>query len=146
VVVDERMRRHYELNDESARLWESPRGDLTRLRTWDIFDRFLPPSGRIADVGGGPGTHAAHLAALGYDVMLVDSVPRHVGGTPASVRSSAMHASFPSRTAPSTRSSSWGRFTTSRLLRIAPARCVRHVGCCAPAAGCSLRPSTVMRG
>ena len=78
MVADERMRRHYELNDESARLWDSPRGELTRLRTWDIFDRFLPPSGRIADVGGGPGAHAAHLAALGYDVMLVDLVPHHV--------------------------------------------------------------------
>jgi SAM-dependent methyltransferase len=76
--MDDRVRRYYEGADEDARLWETPRGVLTRLRTWDILRRFLPTSGRIADVGGGPGTHAAHLAEAGYDVVLVDPVDRHV--------------------------------------------------------------------
>jgi SAM-dependent methyltransferase len=76
--IDRRVIRRYESIDEDARLWQPGRGDLVRLRTWDIFDRFLPPSGRVLDVGGGPGTHAAHLAARGYDVTLVDPVPRHV--------------------------------------------------------------------
>ena len=73
-----RVRRYYESTDEDARLWESARGVLTRLRTWDILRRFLPASGRIADVGGGPGTHAAHLADAGYDVVLVDPLEHHV--------------------------------------------------------------------
>lgn len=76
--IDGRVIRRYELGDEDVRLWEPGRGDLVRLRTWDIFERFLPPSGVVLDVGGGPGTHAAHLAAAGYRVTLIDPVPRHV--------------------------------------------------------------------
>ena len=78
VTIDEQVRRHYELHDEAQRLWQPGLGTLTRLRTWDIFDRHLPPSGRVADVGGGPGTHARHLAERGYEVVLVDPLPRHV--------------------------------------------------------------------
>jgi SAM-dependent methyltransferase len=78
VEIDRRVTRRYESTDEDARLWLPGKGDLVRLRTWDIFERFLPPSGRVIDVGGGPGTHAAHLAAEGYDVTLVDPVPGHV--------------------------------------------------------------------
>jgi SAM-dependent methyltransferase len=77
VEVDARAMGRYETYDEDARLWRPGLGDLVRLRSWDIFDRFLPTSGRVLDVGGGPGTHAAHLAAQGYDVTLVDPVPRH---------------------------------------------------------------------
>src|SRR4051794_4391844 len=78
VGIDDRFHLHYESVDEAARLWGTPLGELTRLRTWDIFDRFLPRTGRIADIGGGPGTHAAYLADRGYDVCLVDPVPHHV--------------------------------------------------------------------
>ena len=78
VEIDRRVVRLYERTDEEARLWRPGRGDLIRLRTWDIFARFLPPQGRVLDVGGGPGTHAAHLAAEGYDVTLVDPMPGHV--------------------------------------------------------------------
>jgi ubiquinone/menaquinone biosynthesis C-methylase UbiE len=78
VEIDDRVRRHYENRDEDARLWESAKGALTRLRTWDIFGRFLPASGRIVDIGGGPGTHAAHLAEAGYEVVLVDPMERHL--------------------------------------------------------------------
>jgi len=78
VDVDPRVTRRYEATEEDARLWEPGRGDLVRLRTWDIFARHLPPAGRVLDVGGGPGTHAAHLAGRGYDVILLDPVPRHV--------------------------------------------------------------------
>jgi SAM-dependent methyltransferase len=78
VEIDRRVARRYESIDEDARLWQPGKGDLVRLRTWDIFERFLPRSGRVLDVGGGPGTHAAHLAARGYEVTLVDPVPRHV--------------------------------------------------------------------
>jgi ubiquinone/menaquinone biosynthesis C-methylase UbiE len=76
--VDPRVVTRYEVYDEDARLWRPGLGELVRLRTWDILDRFLPPGGRVLDVGGGPGTHAAHLAARGDDVTLIDPVPRHV--------------------------------------------------------------------
>ena len=76
--IDARVRRRYEVSDEDERLWRPGAGDLVRLRTWDIFDRYLPPTGHVLDVGGGPGTHAAHLAGRGYDVTLVDPVPRHL--------------------------------------------------------------------
>ena len=76
--VDPRVVARYETYDEDARLWRPGLGDLVRLRTWDIFDRFVPPGGRVLDVGGGPGTHAAHLAGRGDDVTLIDPVPRHV--------------------------------------------------------------------
>jgi SAM-dependent methyltransferase len=78
VGIEGRFHVHYESIDESARLWGTPLGELTRLRTWDIFDRFLPSAGRIADVGGGPGTHATYLADRGYSVCLVDPVAHHV--------------------------------------------------------------------
>ncbi|WP_250640017.1 methyltransferase domain-containing protein [Frankia sp. AiPa1] len=76
--IDSRVMDRYELVDEDDRLWRPGLGDLVRLRTWDIFARFLPGHGCVVDVGGGPGTHAAHLAGRGYDVLLVDPVARHV--------------------------------------------------------------------
>jgi len=76
--IDRRVLRRYEGYDEDARLWGSSEGELVRLRTWDLFERFLPAGGRVLDVGGGPGAHASHLAGRGHDVHLVDPVPRHV--------------------------------------------------------------------
>jgi len=76
--IDPRVTRRYEVVDEDDRLWQAGLGDLVRLRTWDLFDRFLPEHGRVADIGGGPGTHAAYLARRGHDVVLIDPVPRHV--------------------------------------------------------------------
>jgi SAM-dependent methyltransferase len=76
--MDPRVRRRYELVDEDDRLWQPGIGELVRLRTWDLFDRHLPDRARVADIGGGPGTHAAYLARRGHDVVLLDPVPRHV--------------------------------------------------------------------
>ena len=76
--TDPLVLRRYELVDEEDRLWSPGVGELVRLRSWDIFDRFLPDTGRIADIGGGPGTHAAHLIEQGHDVVLIDPVPRHI--------------------------------------------------------------------
>ncbi|MET0424020.1 MAG: class I SAM-dependent methyltransferase [Actinoplanes sp.] len=81
---DTRVTDYYETQDEGERLRRPGLGDLIRLRSWDVFDRFLPaPPARIADVGGGPGVHAAHLAARGHDVVLLDPVPRHVAAARA---------------------------------------------------------------
>ncbi|WP_311984647.1 class I SAM-dependent methyltransferase [Parafrankia sp. CH37] len=76
--IDSRVAARYELVDEDDRLWRPGLGDLVRLRTWDIFARFLVGQGHVVDVGGGPGTHAAHLAGRGYEVVLIDPVARHV--------------------------------------------------------------------
>jgi SAM-dependent methyltransferase len=84
------MRQYYELNDEAARLWRNAKGTLTRLRTWDIFGRFLPAGGQVADIGGGPGAHAARLAERGHQLVLVDPLPRHV----EQARSAAARAGF----------------------------------------------------
>jgi len=83
MYVDPRVLRRYE---EDERLWQSGRGDLVRLRTWDIFSRFLPPSGRVLDVGGGPGAHAAHLADAGYEVLTLDPFTRHTNRAAARAR------------------------------------------------------------
>ncbi|HZM31740.1 MAG TPA: methyltransferase domain-containing protein, partial [Acidimicrobiales bacterium] len=84
--VDPRVLARYEVYDEQARLWRPGLGDLVRLRTWDILDRNVPPGGRVLDVGGGPGTHAAHLAGRGDAVTLVDPVVRHVEQATARAR------------------------------------------------------------
>lgn len=54
-------------------------GQLELVRTQELLGRFLPPPpAKIIDIGGGTGIYAAWLAALGYDVHLVDIVPAHV--------------------------------------------------------------------
>lgn len=75
----EAMLRHYDEQDEGARLLRSGHGRLELLRTRELLERFLPsPPCRVLDVGGGTGVHASWLAARSYDVHLVDPVPRHV--------------------------------------------------------------------
>lgn len=73
------MLRHYEEQDEGARLFRSGHGRLELLRTRELLGRFLPSAPcRVLDVGGGTGVHASWLAGRGYDVHLVDPVPHHL--------------------------------------------------------------------
>lgn len=73
--IDPRVRAHYENRDDAERLLSPGFGELTRLRTWDLFDRLLPsPPAVVFDIGGGPGFHSQRLAGLGYDVTLLDPV------------------------------------------------------------------------
>ena len=51
---------------------------LEYTRILELLDRLLPPSGKILDVGGGPGTYAIPLKAKGYEVILLDPVPVQV--------------------------------------------------------------------
>lgn len=71
---------HYEDRyDEDSRLSASGLGQLELIRTQQILERYLPrPPASILDVGGGPGVYAAWLAAGGYQVELIDLVPRHI--------------------------------------------------------------------
>lgn len=64
---------------EADRLTTTGDGALELLRTQELLRRYLPPApARVLDVGGGPGVHARWLAEDGYEVRLVDPVPRHV--------------------------------------------------------------------
>ncbi|MFD9570712.1 class I SAM-dependent methyltransferase [Streptomyces sp. NPDC059982] len=75
--------------DESARLSTSADGVLEMVRTQELLRRHLPVApARIIDVGAGPGAHAGWLSEDGYEVDLVDPVPRHVAeATAAGFRS-----------------------------------------------------------
>ena len=69
---------HYGRYEEDDRL-ASDYGTLELVRTQEIFLRVLPPPPAcVVDVGGGPGVYATWLAGLGYEVHLVDPVPRHI--------------------------------------------------------------------
>ncbi len=76
-AVDEILR-YYEEASEAGRLFAGS-GLLERARTEEILERRLPkPPAVILDIGGGPGVYAGWLAALGYEVHLLDPVPKHL--------------------------------------------------------------------
>ncbi|PWI41150.1 class I SAM-dependent methyltransferase [Streptomyces sp. ICBB 8177] len=65
--------------DEGTRLRSSADGRLELERTKELLRRFLPPApARVLDVGGATGIHAEWLVEDGYEVDLVDPIPRHV--------------------------------------------------------------------
>lgn len=70
--------RHYDEVDEQSRLrqgWFR----LEQARTQELILRHLPaPSATIVDAGGGAGVYACWLANRGYQVHLIDPVPKHV--------------------------------------------------------------------
>ncbi|MGW1773331.1 class I SAM-dependent methyltransferase [Streptomyces sp. NPDC002104] len=77
--VDARITEFYTEYDEASRLHVTAVGRLEFERTRELVRRHLPPSpARVLDVGGGPGTHARWLTKDGYEVLLVDPVPKHV--------------------------------------------------------------------
>ncbi|MEU8777954.1 class I SAM-dependent methyltransferase [Streptomyces sp. NPDC048606] len=75
--------------NESDRLSSSADGVLEMVRTQELLRRHLPAApARIVDIGAGPGAHARWLAEDGYDLHLIDPVPRHVAeATAAGFRS-----------------------------------------------------------
>ncbi len=69
---------YYDQFDEKGRLAIGS-GQLELVRTQEILSRYLPPPpAAIGDVGGGAGIHALWLARKGYQVHLVDPVPKHI--------------------------------------------------------------------
>src|SRR5579864_6477865 len=74
----DRIVSYYREADEATRLgtgWFQ----LEHARTQELIQRYLPPApGTIIDAGGGPGVYACWLAARGYQVHLLDPVPKHV--------------------------------------------------------------------
>ncbi|MFJ6216987.1 class I SAM-dependent methyltransferase [Streptomyces sp. NPDC092296] len=78
-VAPEILSFYGEVYDEAARLVSGADGVLELVRTQELLRRRLPGApAAVLDVGGGPGTHARWLVQDGYDVHLVDPVPRHV--------------------------------------------------------------------
>jgi SAM-dependent methyltransferase len=76
VNADPRLLAFYSQGEFEHRRLRAGRGRLELVRTQELLRRALPPPpATVADVGGGPGTYAAWLAAAGYDVRLVDVVP-----------------------------------------------------------------------
>ncbi|MFJ4332098.1 MULTISPECIES: class I SAM-dependent methyltransferase [unclassified Streptomyces] len=78
-VTPEIVRFYSETVDEAERLVSTADGRLEMVRTQELLRRHLPsPPARVLDVGGGPGTHARWLVEDGYEVHVVDPIPRHV--------------------------------------------------------------------
>lgn len=74
----ERIIRHYKEVDESSRL-RTGWFQLEQARTRELILRHLPPApATIIDAGGGSGVYACWLADRGYQVHLLDPVPKHV--------------------------------------------------------------------
>ncbi|MGA2856467.1 MAG: methyltransferase domain-containing protein [Candidatus Sulfotelmatobacter sp.] len=68
----------YTAADEASRL-RTGWFQLEQARTEDLILRHLPPPpATIVDAGGGAGAYACWLAARGYQVHLIDPVPKHV--------------------------------------------------------------------
>jgi SAM-dependent methyltransferase len=65
---------YYDAHDEAE--WERLDASLVGRLEWEgtveYLGRYLPPGGRVLDVGGGAGRYAVWLAERGYDVVLVD--------------------------------------------------------------------------
>ncbi|GAA0577193.1 class I SAM-dependent methyltransferase [Kribbella sandramycini] len=80
MTIHEELEAHYsERYDEAGRLGSTIKGRLELARVQDLLGRYLPPPpATVADIGGGPGVHSRWLRSLGYDVELLDPVPRHV--------------------------------------------------------------------
>lgn len=73
---------HY---DEGLRLTSSIKGQLELARVRELVTRHMPTAAaRVADIGGGTGVHAEWLRAEGYEVDLIDPIPRHVEAARAS--------------------------------------------------------------
>ena len=74
----ERVLQYYTEADEAARL-RTTWFQLEHERTRELIQRHLPPPpGRVIDAGGASGVYACWLASLGYEVHLVDPVPKHI--------------------------------------------------------------------
>ena len=76
--MDEEIISYYQGFDEDSRLTRGS-GLIEFARMQEILHRFLPaPPSVVIDVGGGSGRYSCWLARKGYEVHLVDPVPKHL--------------------------------------------------------------------
>src|SRR5258705_12570098 len=72
------IQKYYQRGEEAGRL-DHGAGRLEQARTRELIQRYLPAAPAVIyDVGGGSGVYAVWLAALGYEVHLLDAAPLHV--------------------------------------------------------------------
>jgi len=70
--------KYYSDYDEQARL-SSNLGQIEFVRTQNIIHRYLKsPPAKVLDVGGAAGRYSCWLAKEGYEVHLLDPVPKHI--------------------------------------------------------------------
>lgn len=100
--IDDAIQEYYnDIFEEDARLkTRSPQGRLEFERTQAIVRTATPAPARVLDVGGATGVHAAALAQIGYEVVLVDPVESQVAkaaqiGTFTAVVGDARALAFP---------------------------------------------------
>lgn len=76
--IDPTITAYYDRAPEETRL-EQDVFQLEEARTRELIRRFAPPPpATVIDVGGAAGAYALWLAAAGYEVHLLDAVPRLV--------------------------------------------------------------------
>ena len=76
--MDPSITDYYDRSPEEARLEQGP-FQLEQARTRELIQRFAPPPpGTVVDAGGAAGAYALWLVEAGYEVHLVDAVPRLV--------------------------------------------------------------------
>ena len=73
VIMSDVVRQYYD--ETELEEWDrlaSPYRRFELLSTLRLVDEFFPPSGRVADVGGGPGRYTIELLQRDYRVTLID--------------------------------------------------------------------------
>ncbi|HEU6451523.1 MAG TPA: methyltransferase domain-containing protein [Gemmatimonadaceae bacterium] len=76
--LDPEILSYYNRRPEETRL-ERGLSQLEAIRTRELIERHVPPApATVLDVGGAAGAYAGWLAEMGYEVHLVDAVPRLV--------------------------------------------------------------------
>jgi 2-polyprenyl-3-methyl-5-hydroxy-6-metoxy-1,4-benzoquinol methylase len=87
----EEIVRHYNEADEASRL-RTGWFQLERARTQELILRHIQPApAKVLDVGGGAGVYACWLAERGYQVHLIDPVPRHIAQARAASAKQPQH-------------------------------------------------------
>lgn len=78
VFLDPTIRAYYDHAPEESRLETGP-SRLEEFRSRELIQRHAPkPPAVVLDIGGAAGAYAFWLAECGYDVRLLDAVPRLV--------------------------------------------------------------------
>jgi ubiquinone/menaquinone biosynthesis C-methylase UbiE len=72
--------------DSVAATYDGPRGNnalIQRMRelSWRVISQYVPPGGRLIDIGCGTGIDAQHFAQRGYHVLATDWSPQMVART-----------------------------------------------------------------
>lgn len=88
---EQRILNFYSEADEDSRL-RTGWFQLEHARTQELILRHLrPPPATLIDAGGGSGVYACWLAHRGYQVHLVDAIPKHIAQARAAAATQPQH-------------------------------------------------------